>query len=293
MPKNLGTLLNHAFTVSGVKSDNADLVAILTNPELSKINVPDEIVTAIEQNLFSEQSAKAKFFSQWKAEDLNGFDAHALRMAEAAKFTPEEIEELKGIKGSSKKFERYTEILSAKKLEEAKAQYSGKDADRQKLIDDMNALKLAQAEKEKAYQKQLEDLAAANEVQITTLQARTFLSQYADRFNLPKEMDADMKIDFAMQAIQKEAATKGISFKRNGNNLEVVDANGAKYFENSIEQSYKHIVESTLSRNNLLKTIQEPERKQPDGKTPGAGAKGNQSFLSDLDQKIAEAEAAN
>jgi hypothetical protein len=291
MPKQLGTILNHACTVAGIKAENADLVAILTNPELSKINIPDDIANAIEQNLFSADSAKAKFFAQWKAEDLNGFDAHAIRMAEGLKFSPEEIEELKGIKGSSKKLERYTELLAAKKLEEAKAQYSGKDADRQKLIDDMNTLKLAQAEKERAYQKQLEDLAAANESQITTLQARTFLSQYADRFNLPKEMDADMKIDFAMQAIQKEAATKGISFKRNGNNIEVVDANGAKYFENSIEQSYKHIVESTLSRNNLLKTVTDPPPVDPNRKTPGAGGNNNADFISKLDAEIAALES--
>lgn len=210
-------------------------------------------------------------------------------MAESSKFTSEEIEELKGIKGSSKKFERYTEILSAKKLDEAKAQYSGKDADAKKLIEDMNALKLAQAEKEKAFQKQLEEKEAAFENQFTSLQARTFISQYADRLNLPEEMDADMKIDFAMQAIQREAEKKGIAFKRNGASLEVVDKNGSKYFENSIEQSYKHIVESTLSRNNLLKTVKPPEKK-PDGKTPGAGDNKNADFISKLDAEIAALE---
>jgi hypothetical protein len=290
MPKQLGTILNHACTVAGIKAENADLVAILTNPELSKINIPDDIANAIEQNLFSADSAKAKFFAQWKAEDLNGFDAHAIRMAEGLKFSPEEIEELKGIKGSSKKLERYTELLAAKKLEEAKAQYSGKDADRQKLIDDMNTLKAAQAEREKAIQKQLEDKDAAFENQFTSLQARTFISQYADRLNLPEEMDADMKIDFAMQAIQREAEKKGIAFKRNGASLDVVDKNGSKYFENSIEQSYKHIVESTLSRNNLLKTVKAPEKK-PDGKTPGAGGNNNADFISKLDAEIAALES--
>ena len=290
MPKQLGTILNHACTVAGIKAENADLVAILTNPELSKINIPDDIANAIEQNLFSADSAKAKFFAQWKAEDLNGFDAHAIRMAEGLKFSPEEIEELKGIKGSSKKLERYTELLAAKKLEEAKAQYSGKDKDAQKLIEEMNTLKTAQAEKEKAFQKQLEEKDAAFENQFTSLQARTFISQYADRLNLPEEMDGDMKIDFAMQAIQKEAEKKGIAFKRNGASLEVVDKNGSKYFENSIEQSYKHIVESTLSRNNLLKTVKPPEKK-PDGKTPGAGDNKNANFLSEIDKRIAEAEA--
>lgn len=290
MPKQLGTILNHACTVAGIKAENADLVAILTNPELSKINIPDDIANAIEQNLFSADSAKAKFFAQWKAEDLNGFDAHAIRMAEGLKFSPEEIEELKGIKGSSKKLERYTELLAAKKLEEAKAQYSGKDKDAQKLIEEMNTLKTAQAEKEKAFQKQLEEKDAAFENQFTSLQARTFISQYADRLNLPEEMDADMKIDFAMQAIQKEAEKKGIAFKRNGASLEVVDKNGSKYFENSIEQSYKHIVESTLSRNNLLKTVKAPEKK-PDGKTPGAGGNNNADFISKLDAEIAALES--
>jgi len=289
MPKQLGTILNHACTVAGIKAENADLVAILTNPELSKINIPDDIANAIEQNLFSADSAKAKFFAQWKAEDLNGFDAHAIRMAEGLKFSPEEIEELKGIKGSSKKLERYTELLAAKKLEEAKAQYSGKDKDAQKLIEEMNTLKTAQAEKEKAFQKQLEEKDAAFENQFTSLQARTFISQYADRLNLPEEMDGDMKIDFAMQAIQKEAEKKGIAFKRNGASLEVVDKNGSKYFENSIEQSYKHIVESTLSRNNLLKTVKAPEKK-PDGKTPGAGGNNNADFISKLDAEIAALE---
>ena len=290
MPKQLGTILNHACTVAGIKAENADLVAILTNPELSKINIPDDIANAIEQNLFSADSAKAKFFAQWKAEDLNGFDAHAIRMAEGLKFSPEEIEELKGIKGSSKKLERYTELLAAKKLEEAKAQYSGKDADTKKLIEDMNTLKAAQAEREKAIQKQLEDKDAAFENQFTSLQARTFISQYADRLNLPEEMDADMKIDFAMQAIQREAEKKGIAFKRNGASLDVVDKNGSKYFENSIEQSYKHIVESTLSRNNLLKTVKAPEKK-PDGKTPGAGGNNNADFISKLDAEIAALES--
>ena len=60
MPKQLGTILNHACTVAGIKAENADLVAILTNPELSKINIPDDIANAIEQNLFSADSAKAK-----------------------------------------------------------------------------------------------------------------------------------------------------------------------------------------------------------------------------------------
>lgn len=295
MPKDLGSALNHVFTVLGA-STNPDVVAILTNPELSKIQLPDALVTDIETKLFSEGSAKSKFFPKWKAEDLNGLDAHVIRLAEAKKFTAEEIEELKNIKGSSQKAERFVELAEAKMSAEAKAQYSGKDSERQKLIDDLNALKISVAEKEKAFQKQLSDKDLQVENHITNLQARTFISQYADRLNLPKEMDAEVKMDIVMNAINREAETKGISFKRNGANLEVLDKNGSKYFDNSIEQTYKHIVEGVLSRNNLLKTTQEPTPPAPPANPiPGQGKPDARKaeFMSDLDKRIAEAEGKN
>jgi len=297
MPKALGTLLNHAFTIAGVKSDNSDLIAILSNPELSKVMVPDDIAAQIESNLFSENAAKSKLYPKWKAEDLNGVDAHIERLFPDLGFDDAITNELKGEKLTGKRVEMM--LKKVKELEASKAEASGKGKDKnvEEFTRQINELKGQLSKAAQDAQAALEAERNKNTESLNDMILRQLLSSF--NYVFPEDMDPDVKLDTVSGVVKRALSTSGAKvINKNGRMELVTEKDGTDFYDATNKKvDLKAFVEGELSRNKLLKTTAAPG-------TPGAGG-GNQQvitgngkmnahdqqLISDLDKQIAEAMA--
>lgn len=145
--KTLGQLINHLATKAGVKSDDPNLVNILSNADISKIPVHSDLVTSIDENLLNIEAAldqHPKVRSKYTAEVLSPFDSKMAAIIEELGLDDAGKEELKGIRSTYKRFETLTQRL--REMKEAKATAT-KDKDKEALqqqIDELqNSLKIA------------------------------------------------------------------------------------------------------------------------------------------------------
>lgn len=289
MPKPLGTLLNHAFTIAGVKSDNQDLIAILSNPALSQIQVPDEIVTQIESNLHSLDSAKAKLSSTIAAEALNGIDAHLERFAkEDLQLDDASLTELKAEKKTAKRVEILVKKIQS--LEASKA--ASKGGDKEGLAKEINELKSQLAQAKNDAVNSLQNKEKEFESTLTKMDVKRYLA--GKKYVFPKDMDPDIVIDSVYNTLERDIQSENVKFVRDGSQIKLVTNDGTDYYDKqNKKQDFKAFVDSSLSRNKLLATTQE----EPPG---GGGAGGNnhvitgtdklkpgdQKFLNDLEAQI-------
>lgn len=125
MPQIVGELLNNLFLKAGLPADHAGVKTLLTSPELANIQVPDDVVTALDNGLLSIDAAKnnhpdikRKYF----ADAYDGIDKQLLALIATDTFDETDIAEIKAEKSTSKKAE-----LIVTKLKAAKATAKGAD----------------------------------------------------------------------------------------------------------------------------------------------------------------------
>ena len=115
----IGELINNLAQKAGIQSDNADLKALLSSPELAAINVPDEVATIIDKNLMSLDAAKNNHpevrNKYWK-DFHDGIDKRLIPLLENDILEPEDIEEIKNEITTGKKIELAINKLKAAKL---------------------------------------------------------------------------------------------------------------------------------------------------------------------------------
>lgn len=123
----IGELINNLAQKAGVAADNADLKSLLSSPELAAIQVPDALVTTLENGLLSIEAAKnnhpdvkKKYF----ADAYDGIDKQLMALIATDTFDAADVEEIKNEKSTSKKQE-----LIISKLKAAKATAKGADKD--------------------------------------------------------------------------------------------------------------------------------------------------------------------
>src|SRR5688572_19363834 len=92
----LGDLLNDLAGQAGLPKDHKALVDFLSSSEKANIEVPDEITSAINKNLFNFDSAKNRLDlkTHFKAEVLNGIDKRIEDVATTMKLTDEQRQKL-------------------------------------------------------------------------------------------------------------------------------------------------------------------------------------------------------
>jgi hypothetical protein len=127
MPQIVGELLNNLFLKAGLAPDNAGVKTLLSSPELANIQVPDEIVTALDNGLLSIEAAKNNhpdIKKKYFADAYDGIDKQLIKLVESDTFDEADIAEIKAEKSTSKKQE-----LIISKLKAAKASAKGADKD--------------------------------------------------------------------------------------------------------------------------------------------------------------------
>lgn len=293
MPKDLGTILNHAFTVAGVKADNNDLKAILTNPELSKVQVPDELVTAIETNLMSEASATAKVGAKLKAEALNGANVHIKRLAEQDfKDDATFLAELEAEKNPGKQ----AEMLAKKVREVEAARAKAPEADKAELLKQINELKAAKAQIETAKAQELDSIRSQHDSELTNMIIRQQLAQ-VKRPSAYKDLSDDLWVAMVETALKNEMSASKVKVVRKDGSLTLVQEDGSDYFDKNVKVDFKGFVDATTSKHKLVATADDPGNGgDPNPKVivgGGGQGKGNPALIASIDAQLAELNAAS
>lgn len=148
MPQIVGETLSNIFQKAGIAADNPGLKALLSSPELAAIQVPDELVSALDNGLLSIEAAKNNhpdIKKKYFADAYDGMDKQLIALIANDTFDEADIAEIKAEKSTSKKAE-----MIVAKLKAAKASAKGADKEEinRQLTAAHEAARLAKAEVE-------------------------------------------------------------------------------------------------------------------------------------------------
>lgn len=253
MPKLLAEFISNLATKAGIKADDAELLELVQNKALA-IDIPDTIVNLLEQNIHSLQSAESKIKNKLKAEIYNGLDAEFDRMMDDAG-----LEDSIKSEFSSKKFDSSIKraVAISNKISEltSKQHSSGKDS--QKYIEEINKLKSDLSALATSHKKEMENMMAENESNLTNIEINSMLSGY--NYGLG-DIDTDIKLLTAKTMLEKALSNDSAKIIRKDGKLMLTAGDGSKFFDkNNIEKDLKSYTEGVIST--ILKAT-DPAQKQ-------------------------------
>ncbi|HQP80468.1 MAG TPA: hypothetical protein PLK20_03070 [Paludibacteraceae bacterium] len=285
MSKLLAEFISNLAAKAGIKSDDAELLELVQNKALA-IDIPDTLVSALEQNIHSLSSAESKIKNKLKAEIYNGLDAEFDRMMDDAGIDDNIKSEF-----STKKFDSSIKraVAISNKISElnAKQHTSGSAKDSQKYIDEINKLKSDLSALATSHKTEMEKVMAENESNLTNIEINSMLSGY--NYGLG-DIDKDIKLLTAKTMLEKALANDSAKIVRKDGKLMLTAGDGSKFFDkNNIEKDLKSYTEGVIST--ILKAT-DPAKPQGnnnnhtiDPKMSGADSK----FINALNSEIAAA----
>lgn len=206
MPKSGKELITLLLQKANVKMDDEKIVAALAIPELATIQIPDELITPIDNGLLSIQAAKnnhPEIKGHYTAQALDSLDKELERAMEDYKLPDEVKTELKGEKSSYKR----ATLLAAKikSLEEQKAS-SGKgekdvlQQEINKLNGELRDIKAKEQTIHDDYKKQLLEVKMGHSL-------GTLLGSYKTKFDdLPPNVKASALKEIINTSLAADAA---------------------------------------------------------------------------------------
>jgi hypothetical protein len=249
---NLSELFTTLATRAGVDVKNAEFVAVVSNPELTKITVPDALNTSITSGLHTLESAesviKPKLEKQFKAEVYNGVDADLFLQAKEFGFEDADVEELKKAEKTTSRIKLLATKI--KDLESKKAGATG--SDKKELIEQINTLKAHQGDLAKAHQAALaaKDQEAAGKINNFAIDVHFNGYDYED--SKPKNVNVITGKTLVQQAIAELGGVP--TYNEKTGQIELKKQDGTDVFDPSNNKvTYKSITDKVLADAKLLK----------------------------------------
>jgi len=228
---------------------------ILSNAELTKINLPEAFTNTTYSNLMNEQQAKSSqavkaFF---KADNLDPIDKDLKRFA-AELSDPDFLTSFNSNTSTYAKFPLLIEQIKKTEAAKAKAEYSGKKVDKDELQRQYDELK-----------GQLDAVVLSKDTEINSIKSTTTsqLSELALKYNLNgydwanPYPDANLNVMVAREAVNTAASKKGakIIFNAEKQEFELRNINDVSlpYTENHNQVAFKDFLDGTMAENKLLK----------------------------------------
>jgi len=282
----LSEVFNSLAKRAGIAADNPELVAILANPEISKINIPDSLKASMESGLHTLESAKPLLKDVLLSEWGNGLDAELYKIGMDHGMDEEAINSLKGEKKTSAKARKLTEAI--KELTAKAAGATG--GDKVDLVKQINSLKEQQGTLAKAHTDAIaaEQAKAAQKISNFAINSKLMGYEYAGE--QPKDINAQVariKLD------QKLAALGALAtYDESTGQYKLQKQDGTDVFDAANNKlSFEGVCDSVLAENKMLK-ISDPN-KDKGGKgnetiIPGGGAAGAANYNSQLDTLLTE-----
>lgn len=292
-----GQFITSLAAKAGVSSDHKGLIDILSNAELAKITVPEDLENSLNEGLtLTIESAKnnLELKKHFRASILNGVDAEIKRIADENEFDEDSKLQLNSEDlTTSRKVRLVTAKIKA--LQEKKAEANTKD--KPELQEKINALLKEKADAVKTFEDEKKAILAQHEEDLTSYGKRNILAakKYA-----ASHLDTDTNISLAELLLSKELQAKGAKIVRRDGQLRLVQAGDPSldYYNGSTQPTVEQFIDGVLAQNKLL-AVSEPTPPvgipgTPNGQptnspgNPGAAPKTNHSEV--YDQALADYE---
>lgn len=280
MPKPLATYINDLFLKAGVPADNQDLKDILSNAELSKVNIPDSLISLADAGIHTLDSAKAKLKNTLFTEALNGVDKEIESIINENEFDETTKNEIKAEKNTYKK----VKTLTAKIQELEAKKHSGK-GDTTKLQDEINTLKAQNSTIIKEWEKKLHDKEMQAEAQINNM----FIDNYLSRYNYSLgDIDPEIKITTARIMVEKKLAESGAKiFKDPVKGMIISASDGTDFYDGSNNKvNLKSFIEGAIAP--ILSTTKDVAPSITPTVITGGQTKVNNNALDRINAEIAQ-----
>ena len=241
---NFGQLISHLAKKAGIPDDDQHLVGVLSNAELTRVNVPQDMFSAIDNRLLSIDDAKnnhplvkAHYFAQ----AFNGLDSELERIKDELGLDDATWQELQGERSSTKRAAALVKKVKELTEKKAGAEPKAKDA-LQKQIDQLTT-ELVESKKDIQKEK---DTAAS-----TLRQMKIEGKLDAMVSTLPTiydELDSEVRAMTVRNILQKAQAENDIEFVLDdAGQFDLLKKDGSKFYsENHQLIKPKDFIEKTL-----------------------------------------------
>jgi hypothetical protein len=257
MPKSAKDFLTVLLTKAGVKIEDEAIQTALGNAELANIQIPDALITPIDNGLLSIQAAKnnhPEIKSHYKAELYDGLDKELSRIMDDHKIPDDIKAELIAEKSSTKRVALLTQKV--RELEEKKAS-SGKgekDVLQQEITKLNNELRDIKAKEQgihEDYKKQLLDVKMGHSL-------GQLLGSYKTKFD---ELPASVKDSTLKAIINNSLAADGAEFSVDeAGQLQLRKKGGDNFFGDDHNiMTPKTYLDKILARDKILITTDQSQ----------------------------------
>jgi hypothetical protein len=257
----IGELINNLAQKAGIVSDNPELKALLSSPELATIQVPEILVSTIDKGLLSIEAAKNNhpdIKKKYFADAYDGMDKQLLALVANDTFDQADLDEITAEKSTSKKAE-----MIVSKLKAAKKADKGSNAEEwnKKIADANEAARLAKAEVDTVkneYESKIKDIHLDAAL---TAKFGSYKTIYDD---LPAGVKPASLKALIQQALQDKKAK--FTVDENGT-LQVVGIDGSNVFgSNHVQLTADNLIDQSFAP--ILKVSGPPKPAAPAAKPP-------------------------
>lgn len=268
MPKTAADFLKELAIKAGVKIEDDAIKPLLAAPELANINIPDELVTGIDNGLLSIDAAmnnhpviKGRYFSQ----AYDGLDKEIARFIDDHKIPDDIKAEILAEKSSTKK----AVLLAAKikTLEEQKANSGKGEKDSlQQQINDLNAQLRAEKDKEQGIRAEYEGKLKDVKMGYTL---GSLLGGYKTIYD---DLDGEVK-DITLKAIINKSLNADAAELTVDDSGQLVlrKKDGSNFFgEDNRLLTPKSYLDKIMSRDKILKVSDQNQNQNQNGNGNGA-----------------------
>jgi len=251
---NFGQFIQHLADKAAIKADDQNLINILSNAELTKVQVPEALFAQIDNKLLSIDDAKnnhplvkAHYFAQ----AYNGLDSELARLKDEMGVSDDDWKDIGEERSSTKKA-----VMLVKKIKDIESKKStgnsASDKALQKKIDEL-VTELTE-EKRKVQETQDNAKKEINGFKVQT-QRSVLLSALGTIYD---DLDPEVKQTTLNALLDKAARENDVDFQLSEQgSLDIKKKDGSNFYTATHQlMSPKDFIESTLANAKVLKTTQ-------------------------------------
>jgi hypothetical protein len=252
MPKSAKDFITVLLTKAGVKMDDEAITTALASAELATVQIPDALITPIDNGLLSIQAAKnnhPEIKSHYKAELYDGLDKELSRIMDDHKIPDEVKAELIAEKSSTKRVALLTQKvreLEEKKVGAGKGEKDALQQDITRLNNELRDIKAKEQTIHEDYKKQLQDVKMGHSL-------GQLLGSYKTKFD---ELPANVKSSTLQAIINNSLAADGAEFSvDDAGQIQLRKKGGDNFFgEDHNIMTPKSYLDKILARDKILIT---------------------------------------
>lgn len=283
----LSEIIQSAAVKAGIPADSAELKAIVTNPEVMKITVPDTLSAPMNANLHSLESAESVLRPKLTAEAHNGTDAYLELIAKENGLDEDSLKSLKEHKKTNDK----VKALTAKIAEINKKATGATGEDKQKFNEQINKLNEEKAALVNTHKDEVARIQAEHNNELLTFATNNSLNGYSYSDGIPEPA----RLTVASTLLNQKLAEAGLQrvYDKTTGSIKLLNKDGQEYFDPKTQQkvTYKDFEKETVS--SLLKVSDpgKPGGNQNNGQgqgSPDPAASGWLAHLAAKEQELAK-----